>query len=315
MRSFFKRTFLIFTSLLFLCAFRPHQESAKIVKPPNVVGESNFNYEEEDFTIATWNIEWFPAKPKTSSKKTGQRIKKVSEFIQKQNPTILFACEIRDLESLQRLKLSYPSIACANFTPKNPKDPNLGLALMSKILWEEIWLLDFSDFVHSDSTPPRGILGAEFILPSGEKLTLYGVHLKSNKEGYTSSVKRKRERAMHYLYKDWKRRKLNPKKDNIIILGDFNTSLSDPAFRSESTLNNLIDLSFFSSLDGEHYSNRSTIVPLKNKPRGSEFDHIFFSPALKSKLKGLPPWGEVLRVPRFLSDHYFLVMKANEWWN
>jgi endonuclease/exonuclease/phosphatase family metal-dependent hydrolase len=312
--KFSKLFFVIFSFLIFLLlsGLQPLLESPRVMVPAHVTGNTEQN--DAPLSIATWNIQWFPGGNNAPQKKIAQRIQKVSAFLREQNPTILFACEIRDLSSLQKLGLPYPFIACTDFTPISDSDPNLELALMSKIPWKEIWALDFSSLSSSPNKPPRGILGAEFILPSGKKLTVYGVHLKSNKDDDASHDRLQRQQAMKYLEWDWKRRKLDPAKDNIIILGDFNTSLYDPAFKKETTLKNLLQQGFASSSNGISEDERMTIVPLqKKKLKGAEFDHIFFSSSLRQCLENPPPWGKIIPVPHDLSDHYFLIMPALRW--
>ncbi|MFZ5806825.1 MAG: endonuclease/exonuclease/phosphatase family protein [Verrucomicrobiota bacterium] len=304
--------FFSFCVFILLSGLQPLLESPKVITPPHVAGHAET--QRTPFSIATWNIQWFPSSNNVSPEKTTQRIQKVSEFLREQNPTILFACEIRDLASLQKLNLPYPFVACTDFTPESANDPNLGLALMSKIPWKEIWALDFSSLSSSPNKPPRGILGAEFILPSGQKLTLYGVHLKSNKDGDASTDRSQRQQAMKYLEWDWKRRKLDPAKDNIVILGDFNTSMNDPALKKETTLKKLLQQGFVSSVEGLPANERITIVPVrKKKLKGAEFDHIFFSSSLRQQFKNPPPWGKIIPVPRDLSDHYFLTLPALDW--
>lgn len=307
--------YFLITSLL--CAFQLSQKDPKIVIPPHQTGQPTFQ-QDETFSLAVWNIEWFPALSSKDdfSKKTLIRIQKISNFIKEKNPTILFACEIRDIKSLKLLRLDYPFLACADFT-KSPSDENhhsnQGLALLSKIAWKEIWAIDLTSLPRTDDRPPRGILGAEFILPSGKNLTLYGVHLKSNRAMIEKDILQ-RERAMDYLEADWKRRNLDPQRDRIVVVGDFNTSIHDPAFSKETTIRRLLDKGFVSAMKGASKETRITLKPSReNYYHGADFDHIFFSRPLWKELHSRGPWGQIFRVKGDLSDHYFLWMTTLPW--
>lgn len=299
-----KLSLFLFIPAFFLCAFRPEAEKPRVVIPPHVnQGEAAV---QKEFSIATWNIEWFPGgKPNESSpEKVNAHIRGVAEWIQKHAPTILIACEVRDLASLQKMNLEeYPSLACTEFEESHPGLPNLGIAFVSRVPWKEIWALDFSNLAQTRDRPPRGILGAEFILPSGERLTVYGVHLKSN-YGNNETTRLQRQRAIRYLEWDWRRRGINPARENIILAGDFNVSLHDPAFDEEQTFSKLLgEHHFTSALHGLSAKEQFTL-PGRKIYSGNTFDYILFSPSLRKKLKRKPPWGRVIPVPPTLSDHF-----------
>jgi endonuclease/exonuclease/phosphatase family metal-dependent hydrolase len=288
----------------------------KIVIPPNNIQKNAAN-SHAPVTIGCWNMEWFPGRnPHHPNEHYTQiQINGVKDILNQQNPTIFFACEIRSLDALKKLQLDYPYLACTNF-PRPADDPvklpNQGLAVLSRYPWQEIWALDFSDLPPALNRPPRGILGVKLTLPNNQTLTIYCVHLKSNL-GDPTANRAKRESAIDYLEWDWQRRGLDPSRDHLIILGDFNTSVYDPTFTQEQTLRRLLKLGFHDAADGMTEDQRITI-PADNKGYpDNDFDHILLSKSLCSQLASKPPWVKIVHVPFTISDHYPLFMNTDAW--
>ena len=141
-------------------------------------------------------------------------------------------------------------------------------------------------------------------MADGHKLTLYGVHLKSNRGGADSSRLR-RERAVDYLFWDWKRRGLDPSVEYILIMGDFNTSVLNPVFEKEQTLRRLMKAGFKDAAEGLPVSACFTVP---TRPGGRfppvDFDHILVSSPLAHALRDKPPWIKILPTSSAISDHY-----------
>lgn len=306
---FFKRFFLFFGAWFLLCGFRPALEEARVVSPPCEEGQSHFQGDELSFVA--WNVEWFPGqRPDADETEKEEHIQRVASWIRKKKPTVLLICEARDLASLKKMDLDYPFLACADFpraADENTVLPNQGLAWMSQLAWKEVWAVDFSQLAQTPDRPVRGILGAEFILPSHRHFIAYGVHLKSS-WAHRKTDRLRRARAMRYLEQDWKRRGLNPQKDDIVVMGDFNTSLDDPVFKDEKTLLTLFQRGFVSVTRGLPLEERKTIAP-KGGEKGGEFDYIFISPFMQKKT-----WsGGVWPVPADLSDHSAVFLNLAAW--
>jgi len=260
------------------------------------------------WTVACWNIEWFPGQRPTKSSKTSEKkqIRAVKEIYLQEKPTILFATEVRSLEQLKRLRLTNVSLACTQI-PRTKEEglllPNQGLALISQVPWKKVWALDFSKLTPGMDRPYRGILGAEFIDASGKSFYLYGVHLKSNR-GDARSNRMRRERAMLFLRWDWKRLKLDPQKDRIMIVGDFNTSLTLPAYAQERTLRNFLQEGFVDATEGMSSHERVTLPKKAGSPfPPADFDQMILSPAFVQEWKTAMPWAQVIPVSESASDH------------
>jgi endonuclease/exonuclease/phosphatase family metal-dependent hydrolase len=284
---------------------------ANKAKPPGITDPAHAIPFGFPFTLGHWNIRWFPGgHPTKSTPKTTQTQQKgVLEVLKQEKPDLLFACEIRNLAALEDLKTDYPWIACTDIPRTEEEDPSLpqqGLAFLSRFAWKEIWNLDFSAIPETPDKPSRGILAASFETPSGRKLTVYGVHLKSNR-GDAASNHLRRRKALDHLQNDWKERGLDPARDEIVILGDFNTSPDDPAFSEEATLKHLADLGFANAADSLPADKRATI-PASDRFPANNFDHIYLSPALAAKQTG----SQLRIVPidtRTVSDHYPLFLR------
>lgn len=307
--SLFRRSLFLFIAFAGLLPLTPGvqaQEAAKIAAPATSIQEGG-EIPQDPLLIASWNIRWFPRGGPTKEV-TEKDIKKTTEdtakFIQKENPTILFACEVRDIDALKAMKLSYPYIACTEIprtAEENPAYPLQSLSFLSKVPWKEVWVIDFSGLAETADRPSRGILGVEFDLPNAGKLTLYGVHLKSNRGG-VEAARLRRQRAVTYLAEDFKRRGLDPKKDQIMIMGDFNTSARDPGFASDLTLKMLKELGFVMSSEGMPLA-KAASIKAEGKYAANDFDHIMVSEGLQAKIKTPLPWMEMVAVPDSLSDH------------
>jgi endonuclease/exonuclease/phosphatase family metal-dependent hydrolase len=267
------------------------------------------------FKLGHWNIRWFPGGHPTRS--TAESIQSqragVLQLLEKENPDILFACEISSLRALEDLKTPYPYIACSDIPRTEEEDkslPQQGLALLSKFAWKEIWTLDFSQIPETPDKPSRGILGAAFESASGRKLTLYGVHLKSNRGDAASNYLRRRK-ALDYLEADWKKRGLDPARDELVLLGDFNTSPDDPSFAEETTLKRLDELGFANAAATLPPDRRATIPADERFPANS-FDHIYLSRALASQQSDPKPGLRIVPIDtRKVSDHYPLFLQVN----
>jgi endonuclease/exonuclease/phosphatase family metal-dependent hydrolase len=258
--------------------------------------------------VAFWNVQWFPGKqPKPSGAAAVQKqIQAAAGEVRKAGPDILFAQEIRDRAALQKLapgRAFYYCTAIPRPEDESPGLPNQGLALASRWVPRRVWVLDFSRLAQTPGRPVRGILAAEFALASGP-LVVYGVHLKSNR-GDPAGNRQRRQRAIDLLKEDWRRQGLDPRKDRILIGGDFNTSPHDPQFEGEQTLGKLTSVGFVPAGAGRVFT-----VAGNGKFPPNDFDHVFVSPGLVAGLAAPHPWLRVRPFVPAASDHALLVMEV-----
>ncbi|MDR1305216.1 MAG: endonuclease/exonuclease/phosphatase family protein [Verrucomicrobiales bacterium] len=289
----------------------------RIVVPPNETGPAAAADRDRPVIIGCWNLEWFPGRdPRgTDPRRAREQVAGVRQVLAAQRPAVLFACEVRGLAELRHFKRDYPFRACTEF-PRPAGDeqslPNQGLAILSRRPWTEIWALDFSGLPAAPNRPARGLLGVKFAPRGRPPLTLYGVHLKSN-FGDPAANRAKRAAAIDYLEWDWQRRGLDPARDRIVILGDFNSSVHDPVFARDQTLRRLFALGFTDAADGLPADRRVTIPASGEGYPDNDFDHILVSPALRALTVTPPPWVTIVPVPFTVSDHYPLFLDADVW--
>ena len=143
-------------------------------------------------------------------------------------------------------------------------------------------------------------------------MTVYTVHLKSNRGGREASALR-RERAMEYLRKDWEKRGLDPQKDRILIGGDFNCSLRNPEFAEEKTIRGLLQEGWVSAAAEIPWPEAATVKPdPEGKFPAADFDYILISPGWAALLRTEAPRGRsyagfkagVVQGGKIPSDHY-----------
>lgn len=296
------------------CALLPGQLSALLPdfaplhRPETIIAEAPAPPPKTPIILTSWNIEWFPTRRPDiplDDPRVEPRIQAIAAKINELDPTIMVAVEIRDAATLAKLNAGFSHIACTAIPrppDENPDLPNQGIALMSKLPWKKIWALDFSGLPQTADRPSRGILAAEFSLPGQRPLYLYAVHLKSNRSGIGPAALR-RQRAIDYWLADLRRLQLNPAKDFIIIMGDFNSSARDPRFREDKTIPMILQAGFILASEGSPVE-KTVTIPGDGRYPPNDFDHIFLSKALADVMPGPPPWMTIHPVEPALSDHY-----------
>jgi len=307
-----------FFKFLFFLIFSGHAGlplSAPIVQVPELC-EPKSNPAGFDFPTSwfTWNLEWFPGRiPESSGKNQQDHIRKVRALLREISPDVAIFQEVVSATALSVAAGDYPWRAVTHFeraADEDEKLPPQNIALVSRIPWKEVWELDFHQLPASEERPVRGFLGAEFIDPLERRLTVYGVHLKSNRGGREASAKR-REKTMEYLRWDWRRRNLNPQEEAILIAGDFNCSLKNPEFVQEKTIRGLLKEGWISLTQEMPWPEGATVRENRlAKYPPADFDHILLSPGW---IKSFGRNGEDIRVFRnkdVPSDHFPLWMKV-----
>ena len=258
-------------------------------------------------SVATWNLQWFPGncpQPTISSQKKHER--EVVKILQRIDADLLMVQEVVDREVLARVAKHYPWRVVSNFQRAGDEDAELpvqNVAILSKVPIRESWEVGFHNLPLTPDRPVRGLLAARL----GTKrsgITVYTVHLKSNRGGREASTKR-REKAMDYLRKDWERRGLHPGKNAILVAGDFNCSLKNPEFAEETTIRDLLKEGWVSGGQDIPWPEAATVKPdPEGKFPAADFDHILLSPAWVKAVEGGRWKGEVIQSSQVPSDHW-----------
>ena len=266
-------------------------------------------------SVATWNLQWFPGnRPEPSQAGRKWHEKGVKKVIAQLDVDLLLVQEVVDTVVLERITKNYPWRVVSSFQRAGDEDADLpvqNVAILSKVPIRESWEVGFHNLPITPDRPVRGFLGARL----GTKkngLTVYTVHLKSNRGGREASAPR-RERAMDYLRRDWEKRGLDPGKDRILIAGDFNCSLRNPEFAKEQTIRGLLKERWISATESIPWPEAATTKP---DPTGkyptSDFDHIILSPGWVKGVKGDRWKVELIQNPKVPSDHYPVVLRLGD---
>ena len=230
--------------------------------------------------------------------------------------------EVVDRGALERVTREYPWRVISNFQRAGDEEAELpvqNVAIVSKVPIRESWEVGFHDLPLTPDRPVRGFLGAR-LGTKKNAMTVYTLHLKSNRGGREASAQR-REKAMEYLRKDWEKRGLDPGKDAILVGGDFNCSLRNPEFAEETTVRGLLKEGWVSVTEGVPWPEAATVRPDPvGKYPAADFDHILLSPgwgknAGRDRWKGCvnvnekPFKVEVVQNKKIPSDHWPVVVR------
>ena len=253
----------------------PAPERERIAAPENAA------------SFATWNMEWFPSgwpEPRPE-KDENARIREAAAALRARGvPDVLLVQEIRDEKTCRafarELGAGAPELAvCSDFW-FNPTNRGLQqVAVFSRFpvlaAGSESWVA--SDFVY----PPRGFAWA-ILDVHGEKVAVFGVHLKSN---YVPEGKdEKKQAVLNRLKRELAARQLVARAgaiaatngwnvSKLLVAGDFNTAAEDPRFASESTMRTLLEAGFRDAFEGIPESARPTL-PASDRYPAATFDHI-----------------------------------------
>ena len=274
-----------------------------------------FNVYCSDFSVVTWNLEWFPSgssKGFASKEIESQRISSVSETLRQLNCDIIIIQEVRDNKSCEDLiealkPLKYTISVCTKF--KDAFGGGVGLqqiAILSKIPATASWAENWNSVSISD--PPRGFAFASYTIGTNN-IGVYGVHLKSNltrgdiERGRQLNIL-KRELAAEKVMRHINESPFNRTNslEVVIVGGDFNTTLDQNEFASERTLTIFADNQFESKYEGVDSKQRITI-PGKGKYPDATFDYLFVRPKSISSKPSITPVT--------VSDHYPVVKRIN----
>lgn len=163
---------------------------------------------------------------------------------------------------------------CANFPPREGMNEAQEVAIASRLqpisAWAELWKPS------GGVLPPRGFAFAAYELTPRKLLLVYAVHLKSNLGNIKENIAMRQESIaqLHSHMEAMQNAYENLGSITWIIGGDFNTSLNDQQFASETTLRGLMDKGFEWNWRGVPISARITLPPTGDFPPAC-FDHIF----------------------------------------
>ncbi|MEM1157610.1 MAG: endonuclease/exonuclease/phosphatase family protein [Verrucomicrobiota bacterium] len=266
----------------------PFTFSSEMEKPPQ---------DPESIRICSWNIEWFPAGRRDMRElNVNYQVAAVAGMLNQIQPDIILAQEIRNLPALRLLNrnlnppgMSHLAISFfyrANTAEEQEKVRRGGqeCALLSRYPWSSVREIDFGTF-EGRTRPARGWLHAQFEI-GDHTIHIYNGHLKSNFGADDPQERRsniaKRTAAIRELAADLDRLNLDPYRDKIILVGDFNSDFFSRAFADEDLFEDLKDLGFRQTFTLASAEERITIPAKQGEPwPSSTFDYIFLSSGWK----------------------------------
>ena len=280
----------------------PASQTQPAVEKPKSLPES----------MGTWNLQWFPGnRPEPTEAGRNWHQREVTRVIREIGADLLLVQEVVDPAALAKAAPQYPWRVVSNFQRAGDEDADLpvqNLAILSKVPIRESWEVGFHNLPLTPDRPVRGFLGARL----GTKkngMTVYTVHLKSNRGGREASAPR-RERAIDYLRKDWEKRGLDPEKHRLLVAGDFNCSLKNPEFAKEQTIRGLLKEGWLSAMEKIPWPQAATVKPdPEGKFPAADFDHILLSPGWAKAVEGGRWKAGVMQDPKVPSDHYPVVLR------
>lgn len=249
----------------------------------------------ETVRICTWNIEWFPAGQRDSRQQNvNWQIAAVSSILNEIAPDILLTQETRNLKRLLELNRNlnppgFSHLASSLFYMENTEDRiddriRQELGILSRFPWLKIREIDFRTLERTNR-PARGWLCAHYEF-NGRPLVIYNGHLKSNygAENPRDRAKNiaKRQAAIQELSADLNRQGLDPYRDRIVVVGDFNSDYFSRDFSDEKLFATLESMGFQNTFLLTPKEQRITIPAREGEPwPDGTFDYIFISSGWK----------------------------------
>ena len=226
-------------------------------------------------TVVTWNLEWYPGrKPdRPTAAAEVKHIEACREALQKLNPDIFIAEEVRDWQSFADLVSVVPGLrphVVSAFRLSEGELARQQICIASKLkavaAWSEPWQPAIPDL-------PRGFSFAALESPDGAGLLMvYGLHLKSNRGNADVNARLRNESVRQLLAHmaamegAFKRHKIK----GWIAAGDLNTN-HDDQFK-DTVVSNMVEGGFWNSWKGVEPEKRAT---WRSRP-GSQFKHTTF---------------------------------------
>ncbi len=249
----------------------------------------------------SWNIEWFPGRsPRAEAARQAAHRAEVLEYVPSLDADILLLQEIRDAEAAEWIVNALDGMdlhVVSNFR-RAESDLSQQLVIASRFPALAGFAEHFTGMAGGGDQPYRGFAFAALDVPAPGTLLVYCLHLKSNRGDAAVNIAMREAaaeqiiahiREMEALYAD-----TGPVR--VLVGGDFNLLLEQPATEHERTLAKFIDEGFHWTWEGVPFEERVT-WPARGRFGDASFDHFVTRglPATQARVIETPP-GE-------LSDH------------
>ena len=265
-------------------------------------------------TVVFWNVQWFPGRKKEGASPAARaaHLAAVVPALERLNPDLLGLEEVADLPAAQSLAdhlKGFKVDICSQFPlPDSPAIGRQQMVLCSRLpvlqAWAEPWKAGANGVL-----PRRGFVVAAYQTAPGQVLIAYGTHLKSNRvdtpggEPDNAAMRQESARQLIAHSKGMIAAYRALGAVSVLIGGDMNTSLDDPAFSAETTLPDFLKAGFQWGWKGTPLEMRYTF-PGEGRYPAACFDHLFLQSAASTFAA-----ASVGKVGRECSDHRPVTMK------
>lgn len=263
-----------------------------------------FTLSSQALTVMSWNLEWFPGRDPHPNPLTERiQMNSAQSTLKQLNPDVLIGLELRNWKVFNQLVSVIPDmrvhvVSAFRFDESGEiQKQQIGIAsrLQANSAWFEPWK------VTAEKTP-RGFSFAALEDPKTKKLLMiYGLHLKSNRNGKDGGGEKAniamRHESIRQLMEHTAKIETIYKTKNIkgwILAGDLNTN-DDDQFKGDQTIDKIKSAGFWDTWEGTPLAKRLTWRgggPFS----GTTFDYIF------TKKLGFPK-AQVATAPSIASDH------------
>ncbi len=261
----------------------------------------------DQWKVTTWNLEWFPSgkpdfvEPALEAKRT----KEAADILRTIDPDVILLQEVRDEAAVQALAKAigrgHEVVVVSRFKQGN-RIGQQQQAILAKVPATAAYWREWT--TRQLVNPPRGYAFAVFATPSGAKVGVYSVHLKSNAMGrdvkdrdkQTILNRLQRELAAEQIVEHMKEVFAIPDiaPAAVVVGGDFNTDPTQERFATERTIPTLTEAGFLNPLSPLPLAKRTTI-PRSGRYPDTTFDYLLF--------KSVKVHGEPSIVSTTVSDH------------
>ena len=263
----------VYLLLVALLALAPGVVHGQTTPPPRRV----------KFTF--WNVEWFPGRRPDAQETARERhVAAVVPVVQRLDPDVLGLEEVADADAARRITDGLPGgfrVDVATEFQRETGEPTRQQTILASRLplvngWWESW-----HPTADGMRPRRGFAFAAYQPAPGQVLLVYALHLKSNRvdePGGAATNAAMRVESVRQLVAHARAMAAAYAKMGavtVVLGGDLNTSLDDPRFASEGTLQTLLGDGYRWAFQNVPPADRVSL-PGGGRYPDTTFDHVFF---------------------------------------
>jgi endonuclease/exonuclease/phosphatase family metal-dependent hydrolase len=228
----------------------------------------------ETIRIVSWNIEWFPGRsPQPAEEDAARHLMATRRALPPLEGDVFLLQEMAGFDEVVELFAELEGFVThivSRFLWRGGLSRQQ-LAVVSRLPALAAFY-ERHDAPNEGPTPPRGFAFAALELPNGQSLLVYTVHLKSNLGEAESNIRQREEAARQILSHARSMEAIYPG-SIVVIGGDFNTLLDQPAMAHERTMEIFKDAGYEWTWEGVPFEERVT-WNARGRFGDANFDHF-----------------------------------------